>query len=205
LPRPQAYFPDHKSHNFWNIGILELWNDGFEKKYEIKLFLTHQYSIISTFHGDSAETKAISDWTTKFNQAYSSKRRGKNMSKKILIVDDDPDLVEAVTMILESKNYDLAAAYGGIEGLQKAKAENPDLIVLDVMMPDKDGYAVCRELKADPKFSKIPILLLTAVVSKIATTRYTQQGGLETEADDYIDKPVEPDVLVKRIESLLAK
>jgi two-component system alkaline phosphatase synthesis response regulator PhoP len=180
-------------------------NDGFEKKYEIKLFWTHQYSIISTFHGDSAETKAISDWTTKFNQAYSSKRRGKNMSKKILIVDDDPDLVEAVTMILESKNYDVAAAYGGIEGLQKAKTENPDLIVLDVMMPDKDGYAVCRELKADPKFSKIPILLLTAVVSKIATTRYTQQGGLETEADDYIDKPVEPDVLVKRIESLLAK
>jgi two-component system alkaline phosphatase synthesis response regulator PhoP len=118
------------------------------------------------------------------------------MAKKILIVDDDPDLVEAVTMILESKKYDVAAAYGGIEGLQKAKTENPDLIVLDVMMPDKDGYAVCKELKADPKWSKIPILLLTAVVSKIATTRYTQQGGLETEADDYIHKPVEPDVLV---------
>ena len=75
------------------------------------------------------------------------------MPKKILIVDDDPDLVEAVTMILESKNYDVAAAYGGIEGLQKAKTENPDLIVLDVMMPDKDGYAVCKELKADPKLS----------------------------------------------------
>ena len=73
------------------------------------------------------------------------------------------------------------------------------------MMPDKDGYAVCKELKADPKLSKIPILLLTAVVSRIATTRYTQQMGLETEADDYIDKPVEPEVLVKRIETLLAK
>jgi len=126
-------------------------------------------------------------------------------AKKILIVDDDPDLVEAVTMILESKKYEVAAAYGGIEGLQKAKTENPDLIVLDVMMPDKDGYAVCKELKANPTLSKIPILLLTAVVSKIATTRYTQQGGLETEADDYIDKPVEPEVLVKRIEALLAK
>jgi two-component system alkaline phosphatase synthesis response regulator PhoP len=133
------------------------------------------------------------------------KRRGRKMPKKILIVDDDPDLVEAVTMILESKNYDVAAAYGGIEGLQKAKTGNPDLIVLDVMMPDKDGYAVCKELKADPKLSQIPILLLTAVVSKIATTRYTQQMGLETEADDYIDKPVEPEVLVKRIETLLAK
>jgi len=127
------------------------------------------------------------------------------MPKKILIVDDDPDLVEAVTMILESKNYDVATAYGGIEGLQKAKTENPDLIVLDVMMPDKDGYAVCKEMKADPQLSKIPILLLTAVVSHIATTRYTQQMGLETEADDYIDKPVEPEVLVTRIETLLSK
>ncbi len=124
---------------------------------------------------------------------------------KILIVDDDPDLVEAVTMILESKDYDVIAAYGGVEGLEKAKTEDPDLIVLDVMMPDKDGYAVCKELKADPQYSKIPILLLTAVVSKISTTRYTQQMGLETEADDYIDKPVEPAELVKRIEILLGR
>src|SRR3990172_7734299 len=127
------------------------------------------------------------------------------MAKKILIVDDDPDLVEAVSMILESKNYDVAAAYGGIEGLQKAKTESPDLIVLDVMMPDKDGYTVCKELKADPELSRIPVLLLTAVVSHISTTRYTQQMGMETEADDYIDKPVEPQVLVERIEALLAK
>jgi DNA-binding response OmpR family regulator len=124
---------------------------------------------------------------------------------KILIVDDDPDLVEAVTMILESKDYDVIAAYGGNEGLEKAKTEGPDLIVLDVMMPDKDGYAVCKELKADPKYREIPILLLTAVVSKISTTRYTQQMGLETEADDYIDKPVEPAELVRRIEVLLGK
>jgi two-component system alkaline phosphatase synthesis response regulator PhoP len=127
------------------------------------------------------------------------------MARKILIVDDDPDLVEAVTMILESKKYTVAAAYGGIEGLQKAKSEKPDLIVLDVMMPDKDGYAVCKEMKADPKLSKIPILLLTAVVSKIPTTHYTQQMGMETEADDYMDKPVEPAELVNRIEVLLAK
>jgi len=131
-------------------------------------------------------------------------RRGK-MAKKILIVDDDPDLVEAVSTILESKGYEVAAAYGGIEGLEKAKTENPDLIVLDVMMPDKDGYQVCKELKGDPKYSSIPILLLTAVVSKIPTTRYTQQMGMETEADDYIDKPVEPEEMVKRIEALLSK
>ncbi len=139
------------------------------------------------------------------DHALCPKRRGRKMPKKILIIDDDPDLVEAVTMILESKNYEVAAAYGGIEGLQKARAENPDLIVLDVMMPDKDGYTVCKELKTHPELAKIPVLLLTAVVSYIATTRYTQQMGLETEANDYIDKPVEPEVLVKRIETLLAK
>ena len=103
------------------------------------------------------------------------------MAKKILIVDDDPDLVEAVSIILESKGYTVAAAYGGVEGLEKAKTEKPDLIVLDVMMPDKDGYEVCRELKADEKYRSIPILLLTAVVSKISSTKYTQQMGMQTE------------------------
>ena len=127
------------------------------------------------------------------------------MPKKILLIDDDPDLVKAVTMILESKKYQVAAAYGGLEGLRKVKTENPDLIVLDVMMPDKDGYSVCKELKADPDLSKIPVLLLTAVVSHIPTTHFTQQMGLETEADDYLDKPVEPEVLVRRIETLLGK
>jgi two-component system alkaline phosphatase synthesis response regulator PhoP len=127
------------------------------------------------------------------------------MAKKILIVDDDPDLVEAVSTILESKGYAVAAAYGGVEGLKKARTENPDLIVLDVMMPDKDGYAVCKELKADEKYRSIPILLLTAVVSHIPTTKYTHQMGMDMEADDYMDKPVEPEELVKRVETLIAK
>jgi DNA-binding response OmpR family regulator len=127
------------------------------------------------------------------------------MAKKILIVDDDPDLVEAVSTILESKGYGVAAAYGGVEGLKKARTENPDLIVLDVMMPDKDGYEVCKELKADKKYRSIPVLLLTAVVSNIPTTKYTHLMGKDTEADDYMDKPVEPGELVKRIEVLISK
>ena len=123
---------------------------------------------------------------------------------KILVVDDDPDLVESVTMILESNNHEVIQAYGGIEGLEKAKAEKPDAIVLDVMMPDKDGYEVCKELKGDPEYSDIPILLLTAVVSQIPNSSYTSRMGMETEADDYVDKPVEPGELVKLVERLLA-
>ena len=124
---------------------------------------------------------------------------------KILVVDDDPDLVESVTMILESRNHEVIQAYGGIEGLEKAKAEKPDAIILDVMMPDKDGYAVCKELKGDPEYSEIPILLLTSVVSQIPSSTYTSRMGMETEADDYIDKPVEPGELAKLVERLLAK
>ena len=127
------------------------------------------------------------------------------MSKKILLVDDDPDFVDAVAQILKSKKYEIETAFDGPEGLEKVKSQKPDLIVLDVMMPKKDGYTVCRELKADPQLSSIPVLLLTAVASHVPTTRYTQEMGLETEADDYLDKPVEPQVLVKRIETLLSK
>ena len=127
------------------------------------------------------------------------------MGKKILVVDDDPDLVDATSMILKSKKYDVITAYDGVEGLEKARNEKPDLIVLDVMMPGKDGYTVCKELKADPVLHDIPVVLLTAVVSHISTTRFSHQMGMETEADDYMDKPVDPVELVKRIEVLLSR
>lgn len=122
---------------------------------------------------------------------------------RILVVDDDPDLVESVATILEKKKHDVITAYGGVEGLEKAKKEKPDAVILDVMMPDKNGYDVCKELKGDPKYRDIPILLLTAVASKISTTTYTHQMGMETEADDFVDKPVEPKELVKLVERLL--
>ena len=124
---------------------------------------------------------------------------------KILVVDDDPDLVESVTILLEKNKHDVVPAYGSVEGLEKAKKEKPDAIILDIMMPDKNGYDVCKELKDDPEYQDIPILLLTAVASKISSTTYTHRMGMETEADDYIDKPVEAKELVRLIERLINK
>jgi two-component system alkaline phosphatase synthesis response regulator PhoP len=124
---------------------------------------------------------------------------------KILVVDDDPDLVETVSMMLERYNHEVVAAYGGIEGLQKVRSEKPDAVILDVMMPDKDGFEVCKEMKADPELADIPVLLLTAVASKMSETRYTRRMGVETDADDYVDKPVEPEEIVRRIEGLLSR
>ena len=124
---------------------------------------------------------------------------------RVMIIDDDPDIVESVTMVLQKNGHEVIQAYGGVEGLEKAKSEKPDAIILDVMMPDKDGYEVCKELKGDPNYRDIPILLLTAVVSKIPSTSYTNRMGMETEADDYVDKPVEPTELVRLVERLLKK
>lgn len=124
---------------------------------------------------------------------------------RIFLVDDDPDFVEATARILEGKGHEVIKLYDGDECLEKLKEVRPDLIVLDVMMPRLDGYTVCKKLKADPQYQSIPVLLLTAVAANIPTTRYTQLQGMETEADDYVDKPVEPEELVKRVETLLEK
>ena len=125
------------------------------------------------------------------------------MPKRILIVDDDPDLVEAVSMLLEAAGMEPLAAYGGVEGLEKARNEEPDLIVLDVMMPDKDGYAVARELAKDAKLSEIPLIMLTAVVDHIGDTHYSHADGKDLVADDYFQKPVDPEALVQRITELV--
>jgi DNA-binding response OmpR family regulator len=128
----------------------------------------------------------------------------KEMSgKKILLVDDDVDFVEATKLILESKSYDVVVSYDGKEGLKKVQTEEPNLIILDVMMPKMDGYEVCAKLKSDPKYRHIPILLLTAVGEYIPTTSYTKEMGMKIEADDYVPKPVEPMEIVDRVEKLV--
>ncbi len=123
--------------------------------------------------------------------------------KKILLVDDDPDFVEAVKVIVESGGYDVRVAYDGKEGLAAVAEDKPDLIVLDVMMPVMNGHEACNKLKKDPETAKIPIILLTAVADRVTTSTYTHRDMLESEAEDYMPKPVEPQALLELIESWL--
>lgn len=125
--------------------------------------------------------------------------------KRILIIDDDPDLVEAVSMLLEGEGMEPLAAYGGIEGLQIARAEKPDLIILDVMMEDKDGFEVAKEIAKDDKLNDIRVIMLTAVAEHAMDTSYAPHAAIKSlEADEWFDKPVDPAALVGRIKELLA-
>ena len=123
--------------------------------------------------------------------------------KYILVVDDDPDLVETVTMMLESKGCEVGQAYDGIEGEESIKERRPDLVILDIMMPRKDGYVLCNELKANEETRDIPVILLTAVGEAVPTTSYTHADGMATEADDYIAKPIDTEGLWEVVSSLL--
>ncbi|NCO59845.1 MAG: response regulator [Deltaproteobacteria bacterium CG_4_8_14_3_um_filter_51_11] len=126
------------------------------------------------------------------------------MSKKyVLVVDDDPDLVETVGMMLESKGCEVGRAYDGVEAEESIKMRRPDLIVLDVMMPRKDGYVLCAELKADAKTRDIPVVLLTAVGEAVPTTRYSHADGMTTEADDYVPKPIDTEGLWRVVSALM--
>ena len=124
---------------------------------------------------------------------------------KILLIDDDVDFVEATKIVLESKPYEVIVAYEGNEGLHKAREEEPDLIILDVIMPVKDGFTAAEELKKDPVLSKIPVVMLTSFAERGGETSIATSRGLTLDAEDYIDKPVSPEELLKRVEKLLGK
>jgi two-component system alkaline phosphatase synthesis response regulator PhoP len=125
------------------------------------------------------------------------------LQKRILIVDDEPDFAAIVQGNLEKEGFEVEVAYNGVEGLEKVQSNPPDAIVLDVMMPEKDGYVVCKELKGDDKYCDIPIILLTAVASHVTSTRYTHREGMSTEADDYIAKPASAEEITKSLKRLL--
>jgi DNA-binding response OmpR family regulator len=121
------------------------------------------------------------------------------MSRKILVVDDDPVTVRSVETLLRSKNYEVISAYDGLEGLEKIKKENPDLVVLDIMMPEMNGYDVCYQLRFNKDFEKLPIVLLT-VRDQELEDRISEMAHIE-----YTQKPVEPQILLEKVEHLLSK
>ena len=123
---------------------------------------------------------------------------------RILIIDDDPDFLESTRMVLETK-YDVMTALGGDDGLQKAASQNPDLILLDIIMPVTDGFTVAEHLKRDAQLSRIPVLMLTSFAQRMGETSIPRSRGFELEAEDYIDKPVNPEELLKRVDSWLKK
>lgn len=118
--------------------------------------------------------------------------------KKILLVEDERVLIETVTLRLEAAGYEAISAYDGFEGLEKAKKEKPDLIILDLMLPKMDGYKVCGLLKADTRYNKIPIIMFTARAQES-----DKKMGKEVGADAYITKPFEPEALLEKIRQLL--
>ena len=115
----------------------------------------------------------------------------------VLVVDDDPDLVESVSMKLEADGFRVNKAYDGVEAWEKIKEEKPALVILDVMMPRKNGYEVCDEIKKDDAYKDINVVLLTAVADAVSSSNYTHWEGKSNLADDYLPKPIDLDELLE--------
>ena len=121
------------------------------------------------------------------------------MASRVLVVDDDPVIQNLLRVNFEMEGYDVIVASDGVEGLERARREGPDIVVCDIMMPRMDGLTVARELKADPATAGIPILLLSAKAQEADV-----RAGTDAGADDYVTKPFDPLNLLERVAALLA-
>jgi two-component system alkaline phosphatase synthesis response regulator PhoP len=121
----------------------------------------------------------------------------------ILIVDDDPDILEGIVTILESQPYRLATAPDGKKCMALIAKEVPNLLILDLLMPRMDGWGVIREMRSEPRYAQVPILVLTTVVEDASRRRYELETGMAMDVQDYVQKPARPDDLLKRVERLL--
>ena len=120
------------------------------------------------------------------------------ISKRILIVEDDPSVLRATSYILEKEGYEVLTAMNGLEGLRRAKEDNPDLLILDVMLPGIDGFEICHRLRIESQTAQLPILMLSAKGQEA-----DRSTGLKVGADEYLSKPVERSVLISKVEALL--
>jgi DNA-binding response OmpR family regulator len=121
------------------------------------------------------------------------------ISKRILIVEDDPSVLRATSYILEKEGYEVISAQNGLEGLKKARESNPDLLLLDVMLPGIDGFEICHTLRGEPKTANLPILMFSAKGQES-----DKATGLKVGADEYITKPVDREVLLSKVASWLS-
>ncbi|KXK52286.1 MAG: response regulator transcription factor [Chlorobi bacterium] len=122
------------------------------------------------------------------------------MPKSILVVDDEEDIVQLLKYNLAKEGYSVTTALNGVQALQAADGTSLDLVILDVMMPELDGFEVCRRLRSTPAHATTPIIFLTARVGE-----FDEILGLELGADDYIQKPISPRVLLARVKSILRR
>ena len=123
-----------------------------------------------------------------------------NDNPQILVVDDEPDILEFLKYNLQREGFRVSTADNGIKGLNEAKRVNPDLILLDIMMPEMDGVEVCRQIRAEKRFDNTIVAFLTA-----RDEDYSQIAALDVGGDDYITKPIRPRVLISRVKALLRR
>jgi CheY-like chemotaxis protein len=126
---------------------------------------------------------------------------------RILVIDDDPDITEAMTVVLENKGYEVCSAQHSAEGMARLKETKPDLIILDVMMrTSQEGFELSRTLKNDADYKDIPILMLTAVKDKTGLDFKAEAGDSSwLPVEEFLDKPVKPDVLLEKVQNLISK
>ncbi|MBN2026384.1 MAG: response regulator [Actinobacteria bacterium] len=128
------------------------------------------------------------------------------MNKRILLADDDPDIIEVVSMLLEDEGYEIITAADGAEALERIENEHPDLVILDLLMPRVDGFAVINTLR-EPRyeqFSATPVIVLTSVREEVSKRRYELETGKRMEYAAYLEKPADPDELLDTVSALLS-
>jgi two-component system alkaline phosphatase synthesis response regulator PhoP len=123
----------------------------------------------------------------------------------ILIVDDDPDILEGILTILEGQSYRLATARDGKKCLEMIEDDIPDLLILDLLMPRMDGWGVIRQMRSEPRFASVPIMVLTTVIEDASRRRYELETGMAMDVQDYVQKPARPADLIKSIERQLQR
>jgi len=126
---------------------------------------------------------------------------------KILVVDDEPDCVLFATTVMEEAGFEALSAANGVEGLEKARAEKPDLVILDIQMPEKDGFATLVDIRKIPELAETPIVMLTGITERIGI-KYSPDDMAEyfgVKPDAYVEKPINPEALQETVKGLLAK